>query len=62
MEEFNECLSCGEDDMDTCPQSRRKCGHHCNHIWTAEECDWCGLVLTPDESGEAEVPQAEKTP
>lgn len=36
------CLSCGEDDL-RCPSSKAPCGHHCNHSWTHDECDWCGM-------------------
>lgn len=39
------CGTCGmgsaiEDDK--CPKSERPCGHHCNHVWTHDVCDWCG--------------------
>lgn len=46
-----DCISCDEDpepddpvDYDSykCPQSKRTCGHHCNHSWTHDECCWCG--------------------
>ena len=38
-----DCLSCGEGDPpNECPKSQRPCGHHCNHIWTHDGCDWCG--------------------
>ena len=52
------CVSCEEDpdpndpmDYDNykCPNSKRPCGHHCNHIWTHEECDWCGMTFGPIE-------------
>ena len=38
----NECLSCGDTPLNECPKSKRKCGHHCNHSWTHDECCWCG--------------------
>ena len=53
-----ECLSCEEDpdpsdpmdyDHYTCAQSKRPCGHHCNHAWSHEECCWCGFVFGPAE-------------
>lgn len=49
-----ECGSCepGVDDVsDTpaCSESRRPCGHHCNHVWTHDECDWCGAVFGPND-------------
>jgi hypothetical protein len=37
-----ECASCGEAPNDECPASERPCGHHCNHSWTHDYCDWCG--------------------
>lgn len=38
-----ECYSCGEHmPRDECPASERPCGHHCNHSWTQDVCDWCG--------------------
>lgn len=43
------CLSCGEvNENERCPSSERDCGHHCNHSWTHDRCDWCGK--TWDES------------
>lgn len=48
------CASCGEvEDQDECPKSERLCGHHCNHVWEQDICDWCGwaFILT-DEDGE----------
>jgi hypothetical protein len=32
-----------------CRRSRRPCGHHCNHIFTVEECHWCGKDFGEDE-------------
>ena len=38
-----ECGSCGEGIPEQeCPESKRPCGHHCNHVWTHDICDWCG--------------------
>ena len=42
-----DCISCKQEsiqhpDEDFCPQTRRKCKHHCNHSWTHDECCWCG--------------------
>ncbi len=45
MTDDDECYSCGEGIEEACPKSARACGHHCNHIWTHDECDWCELVL-----------------
>lgn len=44
LEEENraECVSCGEESDDRCPASKRSCGHHCNHSWSHDVCDWCG--------------------
>lgn len=42
----DECYSCGElDPLNECPNAERPCGHHCNHIWTHDLCDWCGMEL-----------------
>lgn len=51
--EPDECGSCtpGVDDVsDTpaCPESKRPCGHHCNHVWTHDECHWCGETWSGD--------------
>lgn len=58
-----DCASCGEgDEVNPCDKSQRKCGHHCNHIWTHDKCCWCGveaevdtetLYFTVPESAEA---------
>ena len=48
----DECLSCSEDDDEKCPNSRRPCGHHCNHSWTHDACDWCGKEWGEDVGGE----------
>jgi hypothetical protein len=48
--EVGECVSCGEyfgdADIEYCPKSQRKCGHHCNHIWSHDACDWCGFDVS----------------
>jgi hypothetical protein len=46
---MDECGSCGEvgTQPNECPKSQRPCGHHCNHVWTHDECDWCRLVFEP---------------
>jgi len=37
------CVSCGEDmPLNECTNSKRECGHHCNHSWEQDECCWCG--------------------
>ena len=42
--EGGECDTCGEGGFpqNECPESKRPCGHHCNHVWTHDQCDWCG--------------------
>jgi hypothetical protein len=42
MAEPNDCHSCGEENVGKCPNSKRPCGHHCNHSWSHDECCWCG--------------------
>lgn len=45
------CISCGEGDpMHECKKSQNICGHHCNHIWTHDHCDWCGYDEVSEES------------
>jgi len=51
----DDCLSCGENPDEKCPKSERPCGHHCNHSWTHDECDWCGTSW-----GENGVPTAKE--
>jgi hypothetical protein len=46
-----DCDSCGEDTAEVCPQSRRDCEHHCNHIWTHDACCWCGAEFDVDKQG-----------
>lgn len=50
--EGDDCASCGEEmPRNECPKSKRPCGHHCNHAWTHDVCDWCG-----QEFGEETTP------
>lgn len=45
-----ECVSCGEGmPLHECPNSERPCGHHCNHSWTDDICDWCGGTFEEEE-------------
>ena len=37
-----DCLSCGGENEEICPNSAKVCGHHCNHSWTHDVCCWCG--------------------
>lgn len=40
--DLGECYSCGgEWDDQKCSQSKRPCGHHCNHCDDGM-CHWCG--------------------
>ena len=51
----HDCISCGEGvPRNECPNSKRTCGHHCNHSWTHDACDWCGLVWHGDREPGAE--------
>lgn len=53
-----ECGSCGEGSPNgECPKSKRPCGHHCNHVWTHDACDWCGK-----EFGETDQPEVRREP
>ena len=45
------CISCEQGYVETCPNSKRSCGHHCNCSWTQDKCCWCGA-----EFGEYEPP------
>lgn len=50
----SECLSCGEGNpRGECRLSKRPCGHHCNHSWSHDQCDWCGTTF--GESGQPSV-------
>lgn len=48
-----ECDSCAEGVDDVCPNSKRPCGHHCNHSWSDDSCCWCGKEW--GEDGEEEM-------
>lgn len=56
------CISCEQDpapddpvDYDNkCAKSKRACGHHCNHLWTHDECCWCGYKDVPSMVNEFE--------
>lgn len=37
-----DCISCAERMEQSCPESPKPCGHHCNHSWTHDACCWCG--------------------
>lgn len=44
-----DCASCGESmPWNECPKSERPCGHHCNHSWTHDGCDWCHAEFGED--------------
>jgi len=45
------CASCdNEMPLNECPNSKRECGHHCNHSWTHDECCWCGKEFGENEN------------
>ena len=49
-----ECASCGEGiSGGECAKSQRPCGHHCNHTWTHDTCDWCGTEFGEPAMAEA---------
>jgi len=48
MDTDEDCASCGEGVPADCPKSKRKCGHHCNHSWSHDICDWCGTEFGDD--------------
>lgn len=53
MSELGEdCTTCseGEGVKGECSGSERVCGHHCNHIWSQDECCWCPAQI--DENGD----------
>lgn len=56
---YGECVSCGEyfgdADVEYCKKSRRKCGHHCGHVWSTHQvCHWCGFDASPIRLGKEE--------
>lgn len=45
-----ECASCDEGfPKNECPESKRPCGHHCNHALSHDFCDWCEKDLDDGE-------------
>lgn len=53
----DDCASCGEGmPRDECPQSKRPCGHHCNHSWTHDGCDWCGKEFGEEPTDTPAIP------
>lgn len=62
MSVTNECWSCGEGyPIDECPTSKRQCGHHCNHVWTHDECCWCGKEFGCDDESEQKEDETDGT-
>lgn len=54
----DECFTCGEKmPLNECPDSKRECGHHCNHSWSQDECCWCGKVFDDVDGGMYEEEQ-----
>ena len=43
MDNCEICADGTDDPRDGCPESRRPCGHHCNHAMIGSRCDWCGV-------------------
>jgi hypothetical protein len=44
-----ECVSCSEGlPGKECPGSRRECGHHCNCLWSQDQCCWCSAHVDED--------------
>jgi hypothetical protein len=42
-----DCIDCegdhgGAGHVESCPKSKKICGHHCNHSWSHEHCHYCG--------------------
>lgn len=52
-----DCVSCGEEmPRGECQKSERPCGHHCNHSWSHDACDWCGKTFdNEDDDGATSV-------
>ena len=43
------CISCEQGmPKGECVTSKRECGHHCNHLWSHDKCDWCGAYVNDD--------------
>lgn len=46
------CYSCTEDvPRNECRKSKYACGHHCNHVWVADGCCWCGAEFGEEKVG-----------
>lgn len=46
----DECIGCGEEyPKNECPNSKRPCGHHCNHFDVSDNCHWCPAHI--DDNG-----------
>lgn len=59
----DECGSCGEGiPTKECPKSKRPCGHHCNHVWTHDACDWCGVEFGEEGKETHPTTSGEGTP
>ena len=54
----SDCSSCLEGGIprNECPQSKRECGHHCNHAWSHEHCCWCDQEVGEEEQVAASKP------
>lgn len=59
------CDSCpdvgGTAETDVCPNSRSACGHHCNHSWSHDVCDWCGTEWGEESEGPHPATRAPET-
>ena len=45
------CGEVGDADQEMqCPKSKRVCGHHCNCVWTHDDCCWCGKDFWLEEN------------
>lgn len=50
------CTSCEEHlKAGECPRSKRKCGHHCNHSWSHDECCWCNADFSGEDEGASDA-------
>lgn len=55
--EDSHCFTCEESESWRCNQSKRPCGHHCNHFWTHDQCcrcEECADMATEDMLDTAE--------
>lgn len=61
IDRLPDCADCANAamgyDEDMCPNSRKPCGHHCNHSWSHDLCCWC-----PAEWGEDGIRLDRMTP